>query len=186
MWLLAGEPPEEAVAFAGIMMQQRLVAIHALLNFHRTHAHAADILDAAVLDEADGDVERLVDVGGVLRIEAGHGGEQLPPGADLSVEAVEPLRGAEIQVEIAARIKLRRDLGEAGFFHGNGGGSIGPPPEVPPEGVFFLPQPKLRVARTPARTSAGRQRSSGFFHDERMISIELLEFGHSQSVSRKR
>ena len=49
------------------------------------------------------EVERLVDVGDVLRLEVGHGGERLPPRADLGGKAVEPLRGAEIQIKIAAR-----------------------------------------------------------------------------------
>ena len=124
MRLLAGELPEEAGAFAGIMMQQRLVADTALLDFHRTQAHAADVLNAAVLDQAGDDVEGLVDVGGVIRLEAGHGGECLPPVADLGGKAVEPLRGAEIQIKIAAWIELGGDFVEAGFFRRDNGGCI--------------------------------------------------------------
>jgi len=110
----AAEFPEEAGAGAGIMVQQHFVAEHSFLDFDGTHAHAGDVLDAAILDQMIDEVKGLVDVGGFVRREVGHGGEGGPPGFHLGRKMLQPLRGAEIKEKVAAGVELVGDLGKAG------------------------------------------------------------------------
>src|ERR1035437_5333079 len=103
------------------MMQERLRVVEVGLARNRAHAQATDVFDAALLDEVGDDVEGLVEVVQVVRLEVGNGAEYSPPGADLARHAREPLLGTEVQGEAAPRVKLRGNLREAGSFGGCGG-----------------------------------------------------------------
>src|ERR1035441_8067681 len=103
------------------MMQERLRVVEVGLSRNRAHAEAANVFDAALLDEVRNDVEGLVEVLQVVRLEVGNGPQDSAPGADLAGDAREPLLGAEIQVKAATGVKLRGDLREAGSFGGSGG-----------------------------------------------------------------
>src|ERR1019366_3321697 len=91
------------------------------LSRNRAHAEAADVFDAALLDEVRNDVEGLVEVLQVVRLEVGNGAQHSAPCADLARHAREPLLGAEVQVKAAPWVKLRGNLREAGSFGGCGG-----------------------------------------------------------------
>src|ERR1035441_10550612 len=103
------------------MMQERLQVVEVGLSRNRAHSCAADVFDAALLDEVGDDVEGLVEVLQVVRLHVGNGAEHSAPGADLARYAREPLLGAEVQVEAAPWVKLRGDLSEAGSFGGGRG-----------------------------------------------------------------
>src|ERR1039458_10223199 len=62
---------------------ERLQVVEVGLSRNRAHAQAADVFDAALLDEVGDDVEGLVEVLQVVRLEVGNGAEYSAPGADL-------------------------------------------------------------------------------------------------------
>src|ERR1017187_1403943 len=103
------------------MMQEDLGVVEVRLAGNRAHAEAADVFDAALLDEVRDHVNGLVEVVAVFSFEIGDGSEEAAPGADLAGDAREPLLGAEVQVQAAARVELRSDLREAGAFGGRWG-----------------------------------------------------------------
>jgi hypothetical protein len=98
------------------------------------------------------------------------------------------LRGAKIEVEIAARIKLRRDLGEAGLLRQDDGGSLRSDSRTCTVGRRGFFAAAIIEGGEDARQDERRQTKKQviFFHNEIVISIGLAKFMDSQAVSRKR
>ena len=99
------------------MMDQELRAIAPFLRCDPAHAHAADFLEAAVPDQPCRQVESLVGFGALFVGEDGRHLENPAPARYLLGRAADPLFCAEISEQVAARIKLRRDLLKTGLLH---------------------------------------------------------------------
>ena len=87
-------------------MDQELRAIAPFLGCDPAHAHAADFLDAAVLDQPPRQVESLVGLRALFVGENRHHLENCAPTRDLLRRAADPLFRAEIGEQVAARVKL--------------------------------------------------------------------------------
>src|SRR5208282_4134127 len=123
--LLAAKVPEEARASARVVMQDQLGVVEVRFARDGTHADAADVFDAALLDEVRDNGKDAVEVLAVIGLDVGYRVKEAAPSADLPGNASEPLLGAEVEVQVAARVEFGGDLGEAGAFgggrHGWGG-----------------------------------------------------------------
>jgi hypothetical protein len=86
------------------------------------------------------------------------------------------LRGAEINVEIAARIKLRRDLGEAGFLRRDDGGSLRSDSRTYAEGWRgFFAAAKIEGGEGAGQDERRQAKQQMFdFHDERKILVARI------------
>src|SRR5436305_10006235 len=110
MRLFAEHLPEKAVAFSFVMMQQRFSVIKSLLRRDRAEAEAADVFDAAAVHNIRKDGESLFEIAAVFLLQVGNRTEQFAQARYLAAQAFEQLLGAEVQVNVSARIKLRRDF----------------------------------------------------------------------------
>src|SRR5438552_1622279 len=104
------------------MVKEGFGVIEALFGGDRAEAKAADVLDAAAVDEVRDDVEAFVEVGAVLGFEIRNRAEELAQVRDFAAEAFEPLLGAEVEIQATAGVKLSGDFLEAVFFGGDEGG----------------------------------------------------------------
>src|SRR5437016_282698 len=98
------------------MMDQELRAIAPFLRWDPAHAHAADFFEAAVPDQPCRQVESLVRLRALFVGENGRHLENPAPARDLLGRAADPLFCAEISEQVAARLKLRRDLLKTGLL----------------------------------------------------------------------
>ena len=113
--------PDHAVALALIMVDDELVVVEAGARAMEHGADAADLLDAAVLDQA---VHDFKDAGESLvanvRREGGLA-EHIADGGDALGQAAQGLLGAEVKIEVAALVEFGGDPVEAVFLGGDDG-----------------------------------------------------------------
>ena len=82
MGLLAEDRPDHAVVLAGIMMDDHLVIVEALLASNGTDPHAADVRHAAVLDDVVNDFKNAGHAFAAHVRRGGHLGEKVAVGGD--------------------------------------------------------------------------------------------------------
>ena len=91
-------------------MQHGGAAIETLLAGNRAQAETADILDPTILDQSGDDIKDLRQVPPIGWGRVWNGVEKVPKFRNLLGQASEPFFGADIEIQITARIKARGDL----------------------------------------------------------------------------
>ena len=119
MRLLAEGRPHRAVGLALVMVDDQFAVIEARLARNRAGPDPADVLHAAVLDQAAHHFEDPVDHRLGVRRRGGHLAEDIAEGGDVLGQAAQGLLGAEVKIEVAPFVQFARDLVKAVLLGGN-------------------------------------------------------------------